>query len=331
MEGKFAKEFVSKLNGKLSDNDLKLVLQELELFSYNYDIKDKCTDITVYDDIVPSCYKIYVVSKKIEGLSKETLKIYDIHLKDFFTYIGKPLKEITANDIRVYLYQLQNRRNISNHSLDERRVIINTFLEWCKNEDYISKNPCRQIQPIRYETKQREPLSAIELELVRYNCESIRERALIELFYSTGCRVSEMVNLNIDDIDFTTGEVHLFGKGNKHRTSYLNAKAEVALRKYLATRHDINNALIVSNRSPHQRLSKSGIERIIRLIGDRANIGRNLYPHLIRHTTATDALNRGMSVTEVQKILGHEKLDTTMIYAKVSQDSVKHNHKKYIM
>lgn len=331
MKNTFAKEFALKLNGKVSDNDLKIVLDELEIFACNYEIKDKYTEITTYHDIIPPCYNVYMISKKIEGLSNETLKTYNLYLKDFFTHIDKPLQYLTTNDIRSYLYNLQRRRNISNHSLDEKRLVINTFLEWCKNEEYIIKNPCKQIQPIKFEIKPREPLTSIELELIRDSCKNYREKALIELFYSTGCRVSEMVNLNRNDVNFNTGEVYLFGKGNKHRTSYINAKAEVALKKYLFTRKDTNNALIVSQRKPYDRLSKTGIERIIRVIGERANIGRNLYPHLIRHTTATDALNHGMNIVEVQKILGHEKLDTTMIYTKVSQDNVKYSHKKCIV
>ncbi|MEY8509787.1 site-specific tyrosine recombinase/integron integrase [Lachnospiraceae bacterium 42-17] len=331
MEGTFAKNFVTKLNGKISDDNLKVVLQELEIFVNDYSIENRRTELISYENIIPHCYKVYMISKKIEGLSSGTLKIYDLYLKDFFSHIEKPLEQITANDIRAYLYQLQQRRKISNHSLDGKRLVINTFLEWCKNEEYISKNPCKQIQPIRFEEKPREPLSDIELELVRYGCKTYRDKAIIELFYSTGCRVSEMVNLNKGDIDFDTGEVHLFGKGSKHRISYVNAKAEVALKRYLAARKDNNQALIVSERAPYQRLSKTGIERAIRIIGEHSKIGRNLYPHLIRHTTATDALNRGMNVTEVQKILGHEKLDTTMIYAKVSQENVRYNHKRYIV
>lgn len=331
MEGKFTRSFISKLNGKISDNDLRVVLQELEVFVADYNIENRHTELVTYNDTLPQCYKVYMISKKIEGLSPGTLKIYDLYLKDFFMYVGKPLEQINANDIRVYLYQLQQRRKISNHSLDGKRLVINTFLEWCKNENYISRNPCKQINPIKFEEKPREPLTDIELELVRYACKSCRDRAIIELLYSTGCRVSEMVNLNKSDIDFDSGEVHLFGKGSKHRISYINAKAEVALKKYLSTRKDTDNALIVSERKPHKRLSKTGIERAVRIIGERSKIGRNLYPHLLRHTTASDALNRGMNVTEVQKILGHEKLDTTMIYAKISQENVRYSHRKYIV
>ena len=169
------------------------------------------------------------------------------------------------------------------------------------------------------------------MELVRYACQSQRERAIIEILYSTGCRVTELSNLNRSDVDFSNGEVHLFGKGKKHRISYMNAKAEVVLKKYLETRTDLNDSLFVSQKSPYGRLKKNAIELIVRKVGERAGIERRLFPHLIRHTTATDAIDRGMDVTELQKILGHADLETTMIYAKISQENVKRSHKKYIV
>lgn len=196
---------------------------------------------------------------------------------------------------------------------------------------YISHNPCKQIHPIKYEAKLREPLTGVEMELIRDACQTRREKAIIETFYSTGCRVSELAILKKTDVDFRKGEVHLFGKGSKHRISYINAKAEVALKKYLFPRSDDCPALFVTDRSPVRALKKEGIESIVRKIGERSGIERRVYPHLIRHTTATDALERGMNVAEVQKILGHEKLDTTMIYAKVCQDNVKYDHKRYIV
>lgn len=220
---------------------------------------------------------------------------------------------------------------MSNRTMDGRRLVINTFLEWCRTERYIDWNPCSQIRPIKYESKPREPLTGIELELVRDACRTYREKAIIEVFYSTGCRVSEMVNLSKSDVDFVKGEVKLFGKGAKHRISYINARAEVSLKKYLFSRRDENPALFVSDRNPHDRLKKTAIEKVVREIGERSGIGRRVFPHLIRHTTATDALERGMNVAEVQKILGHEKLDTTMIYAKVCQENVKHDHRRYIV
>lgn len=327
----FAKEFMTRLDGKLSNDEMKLILSELEIFSSNYDISKKETALTVYEPFIPECYRIYMVSKKIEGLSQETLRTYDLYLRDFLYSISKPLDSITANDIRVYLYQYQQKNDVGNRTMDGRRLVINTFLQWCTDEGYITKNVCKQIHPIKYEAKIREPLTGIEMELVRDACKTYREKAIIETFYSTGCRVSELARLQKSDIDFKKGEVHLFGKGSKHRISYLNAKAEVALKKYLYSRNDENLSLFISDRKPYHAIQKTTIEQIVRKIGERSGIGRRVYPHLIRHTTATDALERGMNVAEVQKILGHEKLDTTMIYAKVCQENVKYNHKRYIV
>ena len=327
----FAKDFMVRLDGKVSNEDMVTILQELQMFTSNYDIQKKETNIVLYDDQLPDCYKVYMVAKKLEGLSEGTLKTYDLYLKDFLMSVNKSISCITTDDIRIYLYNFQKNRHVGNRSLDGRRLVINTFFQWCTDEGYITQNPCRQIRPIKYESKLREPLTGIEMELIRDACRTYREKAIIELFYSTGCRVSELVALNKDDIDFRKGEVHLFGKGNKHRLSYINAKAEVALKKYLFTRKDDNEALFVSERKPYNRIKKTGVEKIVREIGERSEVGRRVYPHLIRHTTATDALERGMNVAEVQKILGHEKLDTTMIYAKVCQENVKYDHKRYIV
>ena len=331
MNENFAKEFVTKLNGKLGTNEMKIVLDELQIFTEEYDIGKKSTEIVLCDEYIPQCYKVYMVSKKIEGLSEESLKQYQFHLNDFFKAVRKPVTEITTNDIRIYLYNVQARTNISNRSLDNKRLIINGFFEWCCNEGYLTNNPCKIIKRIKCEIKERKPLTAVELELVRLACRNYREQALIEMFYSTGCRVGEMVRLNRDDVNFAAGEVYLFGKGNKRRTSYLNAKAEVMLKKYLFSRTDKNPALFVIQREPYTRITKSGLEYIVREIGKRSEINRRLYPHLIRHTTATNALNRGMDVAELKELLGHEKLDTTMIYTKVSQENVRYNHKRFIV
>lgn len=328
----FAREFMAKLDGKVSEEDMRIILRELEVFSGNYDIQKKETEIVEYQEPeLPECYKVYMISKKIEGLSKETLKTYDLYLRDFLLTVNKPVSEITANDIRIYLYEYQRIHGVTNRTMDGKRLVINTFLQWCCDEGYIARNPCKQIHPIKYESKMREPLTGVEMELVRDACRTYRERAIIEVFYSTGCRVSELVRLNRSDVDFQKGEVHLFGKGNKHRISYINARAEVALKKYLFSRQDNDPALIVSDRKPHGRIKKTGIEKIVRDIGERSEIGRRVYPHLIRHTTATDALEHGMELQEVQAILGHEKMDTTLIYAKICQDNVKYNHKRYIV
>ena len=331
MNDKFIKEFTTILNGKISDDDLKTISTELNMFCSNYIIDEKKNEIAIYDDVIPDCFKVYLVSKKIEGLSDGTLKNYELLLKDFFINVNKHLKDIETNDIRIYLYRYEETHNVSKRYIDNKRIVINGFFEWCKNEGYIDTNPCKKIKHIKFPEKPREPLTGYELEQVRDACINLREKAMIEFFYSTGCRVSEMVRLNKSDIDFDNGEVYLLGKGNKYRTSYLNAKAYYYLEKYLSSRSDNENALFVTMRKPYRRITKAGIECNLHNIGERANIDRNLFPHLIRHTTATDALSHGMDISNLKEILGHSKIDTTLIYAKISKDSTKYNHKKYIV
>ena len=330
----FANEFVSKLDGKISDEALRTVLQELQVFTSNYDISQRETHVVPYQSNIPDCYRVYMVAKKIEGMSPESMKTYNFYLTDFFEHINRPFEQVTTNDIRIYLYETQKRTGISNRTLDGKRLVINTFMDWCWKEGYIPNNPCASIKPIKFEEKPREPLSNMELEIVRDACENYRDKAMIELFYSTGCRLSEMVNLKISDIDFTSKEVHLFGKGSKHRTSYLNAKAEYMLKKYFELerpKESISDSVFVIFRKPYNEMHKESIYARVKAIQKRSGIERSLFPHLLRHTMATDALNRGMNVAEVKEILGHEKLDTTMIYAKISHDSVKFNHKRYIV
>lgn len=330
----FANEFVSKLDGKISDEALRTVLQELKVFTSNYDISQRETHVVPYQNNIPDCYRVYMVAKKIEGISPESMKTYNFYLTDFFEHINRPFEQVTTNDIRIYLYETQKRTGISNRTLDGKRLVINTFMDWCWKEGYIPNNPCASIKPIKFEEKPREPLSNMELEIVRDACENYRDKAMIELFYSTGCRLSEMVNLKISDIDFTSKEVHLFGKGSKHRTSYLNAKAEYMLKKYFELerpKDSISDSVFVIFRKPYNEMHKGSIYARVKAIQKRSGIERSLFPHLLRHTMATDALNRGMNVAEVKEILGHEKLDTTMIYAKISHDSVKFNHKRYIV
>ena len=330
----FANEFVSKLDGKISDEALRTVLQELQVFTSNYDISQRETHVIPYQSNIPDCYRVYMVAKKIEGMSPESMKTYNFYLTDFFEHINRPFEQVTTNDIRIYLYETQKRTGVSNRTLDGKRLVINTFMDWCWKEGYIPNNPCASIKPIKFEEKPREPLSNMELEIVRDACENYRDKAMIELFYSTGCRLSEMVNLKISDIDFASKEVHLFGKGSKHRTSYLNAKAEYMLKKYFElerSKESISDSVFVIFRKPYNGMHKGAIYARVKAIQKRSGIERSLFPHLLRHTMATDALNRGMNVAEVKEILGHEKLDTTMIYAKISHDSVKFNHKRYIV
>lgn len=262
-------------------------------------------------------------------MSKKTLELYNLYLDDFFFTVNKKAEDITANDIRVYLYNAQESRGLSNRTLDSRRTVIHAFFEWAANEGYIGKNPCRVIKNIKYERIEKQPLTDMELERIRQACETVRERALVEFLYSTGARVTEVCGVKKTDIDFYKGEVVVLGKGNKHRTTYLNARCKLLLKQYFAIRDDESEYLFVSERKPHKVLKKEAIERIVRIIGERSELDRPLTPHLFRHTLATLMLQRGTPITEVQKILGHVNINTTMIYAKVSDEDVKVSHMKY--
>ena len=290
MRERFVNEFMTKLEGRISDDDLRIVYQQLIIFVGEYEISPRNTEVVLYEGYLPECYKIFFVTRKIEGMSMKSLELYDMVLRDFFYQVNKKLEEISTNDIRLYLYQTQQTRKICNSTLDGRRTVIHVFMEWAANEGYI-----------------------------------------VEMFYSTGCRVTELERLDITDVDFQKKEVYLFGKGNKHRTSYLNAKAELAIRNYLASRNDNNQPLFVSDWEPHNRIKKAAIEKRVRKLGETSGIGRRVYPHLIRHTTATDGLDRGMPVEEVQQILGHVNIATTMIYAEVSKANVKNDHRRCIV
>lgn len=329
MREKFVNGFMTKLYEEIPEEYLETVRNKLALYVNDFDISQRETAVVKYTGYLPDFYKTYIVSRKIEGLSKKTLELYNLYLDDFFFTVNKNAEDITANDIRVYLYNVQESRGLSNRTLDSRRTAIHAFFEWAANEGYIGKNPCRVIKNIKYERIEKQSLTDMELERIRQTCKTVREKALVEFLYSTGARVTEVCGVKKADIDFYKGEVVVLGKGNKHRTTYLNARCKLLLKQYFAIRDDESEYLFVSERKPHNVLKKEAIERIVRIIGERSELDRPLTPHLFRHTLATLMLQRGTPITEVQKILGHVNINTTMIYAKVSDEDVKVSHMKY--
>ena len=333
MYEQFKNQLLLSLEPFYGNEDLQLILGCLDRVAYDYDIAKKETSVAVYNEEIPEIAKIYLVSRKVEGTSEKTLYNYGMALKNFFRTIQKPIEQITANDIRVYLYQYKEQRNVSDVTLDRLRQTLDTFFKWACCEDYLVKNPMQTIKPIKCETKQRQALSQIDLEYLRQACVTLKEKAIVEFFYSTGCRVSELADVKKCDIDWITKEVHLFGKGKKHRTSYLNAKAEVALKKYLDSRTDDNEYVFVSDRKPHNQMHACGIQKIIRNLAERASdhVQKKVTPHIFRHTTATTAMNNGMPVESIRLLLGHENIATTMVYAKASMESVKMGHKKHVI
>lgn len=294
--------------------------QVLDRAAYPYDISVKETSLVPSHDLIPSLVKTYIVVKKTEGLSDGTLSNYARILKAFFLWVRKPPEEVTANDIRMFLYDYGQHRKISGRTLDKYREFVCWFFHWAHVEEYIPKDPGRAVKEIKHEVKPRQALSQIELEYLRLACKTVREKSILEFLYSTGCRVSELTIVKKSDVNFGDGTVHLFGKGRKHRTSFINAKCEVTLKEYLKTREDNNEYLFVSMRKPHNQLTKGAIEKIIKELANSSAVTKHVTPHILRHTTATQAVNNGMAIEDVSKLLGHANVATTMIYAKISQN-----------
>lgn len=332
MREQLKNDVLMMLDNYVGVHNLREIEIKIEMILSNYEIEKRKTDIVPYTPKLPETVEIFIVSKKIAGLSEKTLYLYLIVLTDFFRTINKDPEKITANDIRIYLYQYQKDHGVSNRTLDGRRTIICSYFNWMASEEYICKNPAINIQPIKYERRHKRAMSQLDLEKVRLACRTKREKAIVEMLYSTGCRVTELERLNISDVNFETKEVTLFGKGSKHRTSYLNAKAEVALKDYLSSRTDDNPALFVYERKPYDRLKKAGIEFMIRKMMERTSgVTTHVTPHIFRHTTATTALDRGMSIVDVSRLLGHTRVETTMEYITTNSDSVKNNHHNCIV
>lgn len=322
---------IENANIGISNEHLEILSSCLDRAAYNYDISFKETSLSVNTEPIPMLVKTYIVVKKTEGLSNGTLKNYAIILKAFFLWVRKQPEEVTANDIRMFIYDYKQFRNVSDRTLDKYREMICWFFHWAHTEEYISKNPARSIKAIKYESKERQALTQLELEYLRSACETPRDRAILEFLYSTGCRVSELIGVKKSDVNWNDNTVHLFGKGKKHRTSYLNAKAVVAVKDYLKTRTDQNEYLFVSERQPHDCITKSSVESVMRTISSRSGIGKRVTPHVIRHTTATQAVNSGMPIEDISKLLGHASVATTMIYAKSHSSKVQSEHARYIV
>lgn len=272
---------------------------------------------------------IFLSSKRVEGCSEKTLVYYEKTINHMFDNIDKKIDKINTEDLREYLGDYRSERDISKTTADNIRRILSSFFSWLEDEDYILKNPVRRIKKIKTGRVVKEVLSDEHLEILRDNCNNIRDLAMIELLISTGIRVGELVNLNIDDVNFDERECVVFGKGESEREVYFDAKTKIHLMNYLNSRKDENPALFVSLKSPYNRLGISGVERRLRKLGNLSKI-KKVHPHKFRRTLATNAIDKGMPIEQVQRLLGHVQIDTTMQYAMVNQSNVKISHKKFI-
>ena len=271
----------------------------------------------------------FLSAKRIEGCSEKSLTYYRKTIEVMLEKVGKGITHITTDDLRSYLTDYQIEKHSSKVTIDNIRRILSSFFSWLEDEDYILKSPVRRIHKVKTATTIKETYSDEALETMRDNCETLRDLALIDMLASTGMRVGELVLLNREDINFEERECVVFGKGSKERMVYFDARTKIHLQNYLAERTDTNNALFVSLKAPYDRLQIGGVESRLRELGKRLNL-QKVHPHKFRRTLATMAIDKGMPVEQLQRLLGHQRIDTTLQYAMVKQSNVKLAHRKYI-
>lgn len=321
MEEKIVK-ILNEMSEYLSIAQMKK-LQEVILKVYSENEADK-VQISNHDFL-----EMFLDAKKIEGCSERTLQYYRVTVAHLLSQTENSVRKVTTEEIRAYLAEYQKNSSCSNVTIDNIRRNISSFFSWLEEEDYILKSPMRRIHKIKTKTVVKSTISDEGIEQLRDNCSEIRDLAIIDLLYSTGIRVGELVNLNIDDIDLEGRECIVYGKGDKERRVYFDAKAKVHLKEYIEGREDSNEALFVTLDAPHDRLKISGVEIRLRQLGRRLELEK-IHPHKFRRTMATRAIDKGMPIEQVQKILGHSQIDTTMQYAMVNQNNVKTSHQKYM-
>ena len=311
----------------LDNAQMQKLQKVLEIALFNCEIKAQTEKKDIDDN--PKLIDAFVAAKRIEGCSEKTLKYYRITIETMVASIDKGIRHIQTEDLRSYLTDYQSKNQSSRVTIDNIRRILSSFFSWLEDEDYILKSPVRRIHKVKTATNIKETYTDEDLEKMRDNCTELRDLAMIDMLASTGMRVGEMVLLNRNDIDFNERECIVFGKGSKERVVYFDARTKIHLQNYLRSRKDDNPALFVSLKSPYERLKIGGVEVRLREFGKQLGLQR-VYPHKFRRTLATTAIDKGMPIEQLQQLLGHRKIDTTLQYAMVKQSNVKIAHRKYI-
>lgn len=328
-------QIILAITNEMSNN---LTNYQLELLKNILIIQFKDIEITVLTDEIrkkeeketnEKYIDLFLSAKEVEGCSYRTIKYYRKTLQHLNNSLGKPFKAMQTEDIRNYLSEYKEKNNCTSVTIDNVRRVFSSFFSWLEDEDYIIKSPVRRIHKVKTAIIVKETFTDENIEKMRDGCKNIRNLALIELLISTGIRVGELINLNIKDVNFEDRSCIVQGKGNKQREVYFDARAKIHLIQYLNIRNDDNEALFVSKNKPHQRLSIAGVELIVRKLGIKTDVHK-VHPHKFRRTLATMAIDKGMPIEQVQKLLGHVKIETTMHYAMVNQNNVKISHRKYI-
>ena len=321
MNQEIINEVVCQMMPHLSNDQVALLRNVLERLILRTSADTEKDDETLIES--------FLSAKRLEGCSDRTLNFYKNTIDKMYASIGKSIKAITTEDLRNYLSEYQSNNEVSKVTIDNIRRNLSSFFAWLEDENYILKSPVRRIHRVKATTSIKETYTDEDLEKLRDSCVELRDLALIDILASTGMRVGELVRLNRSDINFTERECVVFGKGDKERIVYFDARTKIHLQNYLNSRTDENQALFVSLKAPYIRLEIGGVESRLKKLGDALKIDK-VHPHKFRRTMATTAIDKGMPIEQVQKLLGHEKIDTTLHYAMVKQSNVKNAHRKYI-
>lgn len=307
--------------------DQAVVRQAIEEVLYDYTVENKETSLAVIDNM-GDMILLYLATRKTEGLAKKTLEGYGRMLGRFSRYMRKNVEDISAMDIRMYLAN-RGKEDIKTTTLANDTDILRGFFNWLEDEEYIQKSPMRKIKTPKVEKRLREALTKEEFEVLRTGAKTLRQKALLEILYATGCRLEEVEQMKKSDIDWQRLQIKVIGKGNKERVVYINATCQVHLRKYLMSRLDDCDSIFVTERQPIKFMGRRAIQREINKISEQSGLQINVYPHLIRHTMATHLLNSGMSLNILQQILGHDDPSTTLVYAELNNVTVENEYRKY--
>ena len=329
MKVAFTKNIVDGMKDVLTASQLEQLERIVGKTLEKFEVTPMETDVEQRKRANTELLEAFISAKKIEGCSDKTIHYYKTTIEKLITASNKMVQDVSTNDIRCYLAEQQEKRKLSKVTIDNMRRIYSSFFSWLEDEDYIVKSPVRRIHKVRTDTLVKEVLTDENIEILRDSCHELRDVAMIDLLLSTGMRVGELVKMNREDIDFQERQCVVFGKGNKEREVYFNARTKIHLKRYLEQRTDNDPALFVSLTKPHTRLTISGVEVRLRQLGKRVNLAK-VHPHKFRRTLATMAIDKGMPIEQVQKLLGHVKIDTTLHYAMVNQTNVKMAHRKFL-
>ncbi len=320
-------EVMQQMLRYLDNAQMKQLREVMEQTLFHYEVTS--VEVKPEEDDSNGLIAMFIAAKRVEGCSEKTLKYYQTTIEAMVSSLGKNVRHTLTDDLRSYLTNYQRNHLSSRVTIDNIRRILSSFFSWLEDEDYIIKSPVRRIHKVKTVSSIKETYSDEDLEKMRDNCSELRDLAMIDMLASTGMRVGEMFLLNRDDINFAERECVVLGKGSKERIVYFDARAKLHLQEYLDSRKDDNPALFVTLRVPYERIQIGGIEHRLREMGKRLNIP-NVHPHKFRRTLATMAIDKGMPVEQLQRLLGHQRIDTTLQYAMVKQNNVKMSHKKFI-